>query len=289
MKLNADRNEFLGADLSCNTMQSIEDTDNAKKNLPNAIKLMNGKYGGGFYAHYFFDKGSGTGWIQLTIEYPTGETIGVPICKNICKIVEDSSKTLGEGASYSYVKKRKDYQLTTKMKTLSRAESFNAGDYASFQQFERPDMPIPIIVLWEQICKRWETIPIINIQPEYTPRDVYYALLDLGESKGEKYRDDYGYFITSSEFKEICDEYELSFPLIRISFQYRGLLDKDATTQGYQKSKKIDGKKYNFYHIKKSGFEKVLNASDEGCLDYTEKSDKTPNNKPPGLLDFARL
>lgn len=54
--------------------------------LSNALKLMDGKYGGAFYVRYICDTGRGCGWLQLVIEYPTGMVQTQLLCKNVCKI-----------------------------------------------------------------------------------------------------------------------------------------------------------------------------------------------------------
>ena len=95
-------------------------------------------------------------------------------------------------------------------------------------------------MIWEQIVKRWESIPIVNVHSVFTPQDVYEAMVEFGESKDGQYIDNTGYYLTRSEMEDICNEYGIPFSTIRVSFESRGLFDKDATTLGYQKSKKID-------------------------------------------------
>ncbi len=245
----------------------------------NAIKIMNGKYGGAFYVRYLFDQSNGRGWLQLIIKYPTDETVGVTIYKNVCRIVEsiEPHENICDIECNIRVSPR---TVNKKNIMLTRKESFNSGDYDAFQAYERPDMPIPIMVIWEQIVKRWEQIPIVNVHSVFTPQDVYEAMLEFGESKDGQYADSVGYYLTRSEMEDICNDYGIPFSTIRVSFESRGLFDKDATTLGYQKSKKIDGKKRNFYHLKKCGFNRSISSDDEGAIEYTEKTERMIQYRP---------
>lgn len=70
--------------------------------LSNALKLMEGKYGGAFYVRYICDTGRGCGWLQLIIEYPTGMVQTHLLCKNVCKVSSYDEDGLGEVEGTSY-------------------------------------------------------------------------------------------------------------------------------------------------------------------------------------------
>ena len=70
--------------------------------LSNALKLMDGKYGGAFYVRYICDTGRGCGWLQLIIEYPTGMVQTQLLCKNVCKVSTYEEDGLGEVEGISY-------------------------------------------------------------------------------------------------------------------------------------------------------------------------------------------
>lgn len=53
--------------------------------LENTIKIMSGKFGGGFYVNYQFDKMNGMGFLKLILEYPDGDVFAIPMCKNVGK------------------------------------------------------------------------------------------------------------------------------------------------------------------------------------------------------------
>ena len=236
-----------------------------EKNIENnALKIMKGKYGGAFYARYIFDESSGSGWIQMVIEYPTGELAEVTIHKNICEIAKETIPGESIKESTAYTDKR-SYSIKR-----NRNLSYAYGDYEAFNEFERPDMPIPMKTIWEQIVKRYEELPIVRIHCTCTPEEVYKAMLEFGEEKGDFFKDEIGVYLTRNEMEEICAEYNVPFSRIRLNFEAGGLFDKDATTLGYQKSKKIDGKKVNLYHLKKSGIDRSLVAEENGCIEYNE-------------------
>lgn len=234
---------------------------------PDLIKIMNGKFGGGFYARYIFDKGTGYGWIQLIIEYPTREKIGIIINKNICSETTFDSNGVGMMNDFNRKSQIKDKMVLGKC-IPNMEKGFDGGDYDQFIKYERPDMPIPIKVIWEQIIKRKQELPIHSINVHYSAEELIDAMIEFGEGKDSKYKDEVGYYISRDEMARLCDEYGFTFNEARTILECKGLLDKDKGSYGYQKSKKIDGKKYNFYHLKREKNESMI--SEDGAIEYKE-------------------
>lgn len=61
--------------------EAIGETTNIfnRRMLSNSLKIMNGKFGGGFYVNYQFDKMNGFGCLKLMLECPDGEVFVIPI------------------------------------------------------------------------------------------------------------------------------------------------------------------------------------------------------------------
>lgn len=128
--------------------------------LNNALKIMDGKYGGAFYVRYICDTGRGCGWLQLIIEYPIGMVQTQLLCKNVCKVSTYEEDGLGavEGISYDrYIRGEK-----TVYKPYI-TDSMRSGFYDSLRVYERPNMPIPMRVLWQRIAENYEEIPTVEL------------------------------------------------------------------------------------------------------------------------------
>lgn len=112
--------------------------------LNNALKLMEGKYGGAFYVRYICDTGRGCGWLQLIIEYPTGMVQTHLLCKNVCKVSSYDEDGLGEVEGISYQHKPSGEMAVYKPHIT---DSLRSGFYDLMRVYERPNMPIPMRVL----------------------------------------------------------------------------------------------------------------------------------------------
>lgn len=146
--------------------------------LSNALKLMEGKYGGAFYVRYICDTGRGCGWLQLIIEYPTGMVQTQLLCKNVCKVSSYEEDGLGEveGTSYQH---KPDGEMAVYKPHIT--DSMRSGFYDSLRVYERPNMPIPMRVLWQRIVENYAEIPVWELTVKSSLQDVYNALIEYGE------------------------------------------------------------------------------------------------------------
>lgn len=255
--------------------EAIGETTNIfnRRMLSNSLKIMNGKFGGGFYVNYQFDKMNGFGCLKLMLEYPDGEVFAIPICKNVCKPIETDDERNGVARA----KEKLPPDAPPRMRSCPREiipKVSALGYYVeseAFVKYERPDFPIPITVRAKRIAELWEKIPIEVWCGSFTYAEVYQALLDVGENKVEQYREDGYVLFTKKEVEDVAEEMGYDFLTIRNVFESRKLWKKDRNSLGYQYSKKINGKVERFYALKKINEQcasKKIN--EEFSIGYTE-------------------
>lgn len=218
--------------------------------LSNALKLMEGKYGGAFYVRYICDTGRGCGWLQLIIEYPTGMVQTQLLCKNVCKVSSYEEDGLGEveGTSYQH---KPDGEMAVYKPHIT--DSMRSGFYDSLRVYERPNMPIPMRVLWQRIVENYAEIPVWELTVKSSLQDVYNALIEYGEDLIQRdiTRLGNGYvLLTKTEVEQIVTEMGYSLQEVRTEFALRGLWVTDKNTGGYQKTRKVDKKNCRFYALK---------------------------------------
>ncbi|MGN0431867.1 MAG: hypothetical protein ACI4EQ_05865 [Lachnospiraceae bacterium] len=240
--------------LESETLGAIDETINVLGAqtgvLSNALKLMEGKYGGAFYVRYICDTGRGCGWLQLIIEYPTGMVQTQLLCKNVCKVCTYEEDGLGEVEGISY-----DRYIRGE-KTVYRphiTDSMRSGFYDSLRVYERPNMPIPMRVLWQRIVENYAEIPVEELAIKSSLQDVYVALSDYGDDliQCDVTRLGNGYvLLTKTEVEQIVTEMGYSLQEVRTEFALRGLWVTDKNTGGYQKTRKVDKKNCRFYALK---------------------------------------
>lgn len=236
------------------TIRAIDETVNILGTqtgvLSNALKLMDGKYGGAFYVWYICDTGRGCGWLQLIIEYPTGMVQTQLLCKNVCKVSTYEEDGLGEVEGISYQHKPNG-EMTVYKPHIT--DSMRSGFYDSLRVYERPNMPIPMRVLWQRIVENYAEIPVLELTVKSSLQDVYNALIEYGEDYIQRdiSRLGNGYILlTKSEVEDTVSKLGYSLQEVRTEFALRGLWVTDKNTGGYQKTRKVDKKNCRFYALK---------------------------------------
>lgn len=218
--------------------------------LNNALRLMDGKYGGAFYVRYICDTGRGCGWLQLIIEYPTGMVQTQLLCKNVCKVSTYEEDGLGEVDGISYERYPSGEKTIYKPNVK---DSVRSGFYDIMRIYERPNMPIPMRVLWQRIVENYAEIPVVELTVKSSLQDVYNALIEYGENfiQQDISRIGNGYLLlTKNEVEETVSKMGYSLQEVRTEFAIRGLWVTDKNSGGYQKTRKIDKKNCRFYALK---------------------------------------
>lgn len=218
--------------------------------LNHALKLMDGLNGGAFYVQYICDTSRGCGWLQMLIEYPTGLVQTQLLCKNVCKVSNFEEDGLGEVEGISYERSDSGEQRVYKPQIT---DSMRSGFYDIMRVYERPDMPIPMKVLWQRIVQNYTEIPILELTVKNSLQDVYSALIEYGEDliQSDITRLGKGYLLlTKSEVENIVTEMGYSLQEVRTEFALRGLWVSDKNSGGYQKTRKINKKTRRFYALK---------------------------------------
>ena len=250
--------------------------------LEGSCKIMEGKYGGGFYARYRFDKGRGNGFIELLLQYPDNTVVPVPLCKNVCRITDTDGDGIGTAKPIVPNELQTIFQLEEKngkklreiIPSMKDAVSHSSQkDYEQFVKYERPDFPIPIKVIWKRIIEHWEQLPIKTWNCDGVLDDVYSSLIAVGENKVEEnsqFADNTGVYLTKDEIEDVIESFGVDFKNIRKIFEIRNLWIKDSATAGYQFTKKINGKNQRFYKLRKIGVDSKVAVKTDFCIGYTE-------------------
>lgn len=255
--------------------------------LGNALKLMNGKYGGAFYVRYICDIGRGYGWLQLLIEYPTGMIKTQLLCKNVCKVSSLDEDGLGEVEGMCYERYQSGEHIVFKPRVR---DSLRSGLYDIMRVYERPDMPIPLLILWERIIQNYAEIPVLELSIKPSLQDIYRALIERAEDIMEEdiRRMGKGYvLLTKEEVEEVASELGSSLQEVRTEFAVRGLWVTDKNSGSFQKTRKIDKKNCRFYALRTelpSG--KIAECKEVENVDYIEKVFQTREEAEIAELRF---
>lgn len=267
------------------TPQQLFDSRNVLRN--NSLKIMNGKFGGGFYVKYLQDEGSKTGFLQLIIEYPDKQCKAVLLCKNVFKETDYESEGIGT------IEKGSGENITTL--TPLRSTSLKDGDYRMLEKYETPQMPIPAQAIWKQIVDNYSKIPVITICKTEDIEGIYWRLYQIAHDITMGYNPDTDaireneirFLVTKQEMEEVALENGYTLSQLRTEFNLMGLLvkDKGSTSENgkrynsYQLTKKINGTTQRFYALKKI-IKKAEEKIDESCMvDFAEEYLETPMEK----------
>lgn len=249
----------------------------------NSLKIMDGKFGGGFYVKYLQDEGSKTGFLQLIIEYPDMQCKTVLLCKNVFK--EASCESDGIGT----IEKGTGENATTL--TPLRSSSFKDGDYRILEKYETPQMPIPAQALWKQIIDNYHRIPLTSIYKTEGVEGMYWELYRIARSKSEGYssgtvlfENEVRFLVDKDEMEKVAAENGYTLAQLRTELNLLGLLikDKGSTAKSgkcynsYQLTKKVDGDTKRFYALKKTVKKPSGGIDASCCVGFSEEYLKTP-------------
>ena len=253
--------------------QEVKKSEGAKQ--PTALKLMEGKFGGEFLVRYLYDVSTSVGWLQLIIVYPFGAVKKVLLKKNAaCRAVwgQTGVETIGQG--------RDEFAPT-------RLYGRYSAPNGLLTEYETPNMPIPFKVLWGKIVDNYEQIPIVPVRVCATFRDVYDALIEVGEEKigqNDKLANESYVLLTRREIAETAEEFGTDFLSVRAEFASRGWWEIDRNAKGFQKSVKIGGVKKNLYALKRN--QKEDNENEE--FSHVESIHKTNYEEISTLEDETK-
>ena len=165
-------------------------------------------------------------------------------------------------------------------------DSLRSGFYDLMRVYERPNMPIPMRVLWQRIVENYAEIPVMELTVKSSLQDVYEALIEYGEDiiQCDVTRMGKGYvLLTKSEVEETVSKLGYSLQEVRTEFALRGLWVTDKNSGGYQKTRKIDKKNCRFYALK------TELSSDEGteckAIDNVAYEESIPPTKEQAEIE----
>lgn len=212
--------------------------------LRNSLKLMDGKYGGGFYVRFVQDNVQKYGWLELLIAYPDDTVKSVLLYKNAFRQTNTDSSGV--------------YRPTEQEKRARKYDDnddYIGCDFKFAEDYEAPNMPIPSKVIWDRICVNYDQIPIVKISKTSSLETVYLEMAKLAANCAKRkelaFMDtDECFFVATEDFRTIASRNGWRQKDLKIEFDKTGLFIKDKTG-GYQKSKKVNEKHLHYYVLKK--------------------------------------
>lgn len=254
-------------------VEAMEVMQDVKYATANTLKLMAGKFGGGFYVNYLQDEGSKTGHLNLVIVYPDNQYKRIYLAKNTFKMVDADSDGVETAESKGGI-------CTPKL-----AESLKIGDFRILEKYETPRMPIPSKALWKQIISNYDKIPVVAIGTTDSIDGIYWELFNIASEEGRV--DGIRFLVTKEEMEEVAADNGMTLSQLRTELDLMGLFIKDkpqvkggkVITSSYQFTKKVDGVNVRFYAIKLK-LAPVESSCDESlCVEYSEEPLMTDDEK----------
>lgn len=273
------------------TLDATEIFSDRRYAIGKAKKLMNGKFGGGFYASYLQDTGSKTGHLQLTIEYPDGQIKRVYLAKNCFKPLENESDGLAK------------VEVDGKEIVPKKNERLLYGDFRALEKYETPNMPIPSKVLWKLIIDNYEKIPVVAVYQTEDFEGIYWQLYGIAAEEASKNIassriNKVSFLVTREEMEEVASDNGWTLSQLRTELNLRGMLIKDKPlmrdgniiANSYQFTKKVGGKNHRFYAIRKRVDVTIEKEADEDALmEFTESTYETEQEKELRELRMAKM
>lgn len=220
-----------------------------KRAISNTLKLMNGKYGGGFYVKYLMDEGTCYGWLNLVVVYPDGTCKSIILYKNWFRETDTE-----EGNGVYNPPKEKPIKGG---RYVDWDGDPRADNYVSLAMYETPQMPIPARTIWAMILEYYEKIPIVKISQSSSIEQLVTDLQEWAEAQSNEHdqgfmSDESRFYVTPDDFRKIVEENGWTVSQARTELDMQGLFDKDAKTRGYQKTKRVGNATKRFYVIRKT-------------------------------------
>lgn len=224
-------------------------TLSVKRAIRNTLKIMDGKYGGGFYIKYIMDMGTCYSWLNLIIVYPDGNYKSVILYKNYFREADI------EGSNGVYTPPKNNGPKKTYTKVYWDGNE-KLERYTSLEQYEIPQMPIPARGIWQRIYENSSKIPVVKMNQTATLDQLVAELREWAKeaSNGENqgFMDDANRsYVDTEEFRKIVENNGWSVSRARLELDMQGLLEKDSNTKGYQKTKRVGTTTRRFYVIRK--------------------------------------
>lgn len=219
--------------------ERVPPLSSAKFALRNSLKLMDGRYGGAFHVRFVLDDVQKHGWLELLIAYPDDTVKSILLFKNAFRQTDTESNGIYHAPK----------------KAGLRFDEYQDCDLSFTNQYETPDMLIPSRVLWDRILEHYHEIPITKIHKTSSLETVYLDMAKLAatyaKGVGLAFMDTEECFsVATKDFKSIATRHGWEPSALAVEFDKAGLFIKDRGN-GYQKSKKINGKHLHYYVLRK--------------------------------------
>lgn len=225
-----------------NAIPKLTDSTQVTKD---SLKLMDGKYGGGFYVRYLQDDVKKYGWLNLIIVYPDKSYKSILLFKNVFR--QTDTETNGVYISDN-----------TKVKKGHYREMFSDhSDWKLMLQYETPNMPIPSPVIWKLITENYVRIPIIKLHQtaplEHIYLELWHRAAEYAKNPALQFMDTADrFFVPKSDFEQVSKENGWQVNDVKTELDVLGILIRDKAPGSYQYSKRIQGELVRFYVLRKN-------------------------------------
>ena len=206
--------------LSMQTIAAAEALSVIDNVINNTLKLMSGKYGGGFYVNYLQDSGQKTGCLQLIIVYPDENYKRLFLAKNCFLPIEIDGDGIGKIESG-------DSSYTPKLR-----ESMNYGNFRILEKYETPNMPIPSEVIWKQVIRNYEKIPVVTVYHSEDIEGIYWELYRVAHDDAianfaaVHRENDVRFLVTKDEMERVACENGITLSQLRTELNLLGVAAK---------------------------------------------------------------
>lgn len=223
--------------------------------IRDSLLLMRGLKGGGFYVKFIQDAGTCYGWLNLIIVYPDGTFKSILSYKNFLKEA-DTEQNNGVYIAPE-VKKPKGYY--TYVDWDGHAPE-NIGNYSSLEQYATTQMPIPEKALWHKILEHYWKIPVVKVAQTASIEQLVAELQEWAEIHSNDLNQGFldekdRFYVTPEAFEEIVKSNHWYVSKAKVELDVLGIFDKDPSSKGYQKSKRVGREVKRFYALKKNPFD----------------------------------
>lgn len=239
---------FYSSDDAKAAFRAIPQISSAEFVTRNSLKIMDGKYGGGFYARLVLDNVKKHSWRELVIVYPDKTSVTIFLFRNVFrKMPEDGNGFFVPPP----IKSKREREL---MYGMYEDSTKPYDDCELLKAYETPDMPIPCYTL-ATILSQLPTLPVVKIHDSISIEGLFAHMLSFvkGIAKVEdvEFVDNEDYFMMStSQFRSVCSDCGWKPTEALREFEKAGLLVSDVGN-GYQFSLRIGTKHLRMYKFLK--------------------------------------
>jgi len=248
-----------------------------KRMISNSLKLMNGKFGGGFYIKFVQDYVKKVGWLMLILVYPDDSYKAITLYKNALSETEIGGECMAEEQP---LKKGVKEAPKVSWDGKSQPPIFNDFigiplrhcDIQGILKYSSPDMPIPVSALWKLIMDNYRRIPKEYVYEtgsnEAIYREMEYRSKEASEQEGFEFMfEESRFYVPSKCFNDVILEHGRKVSEVRSEFNVAGAFIRNDD-KSYQLPKKLGGELVRYYVFNRKSKKEVKEPESLESLEY---------------------